>query len=175
MSRRRKIGLGLMSVGLWMAAGGLAGFALGRSPSEAAAQTSNPAGGVHTTSAPATPAVAPGSPTVFLGQLSAAIRSGDSGFLVSNLDPAVSARFGADTCKRFLSTIQDPTANFSVVRVDPAATYRWKTGSQVTDIPGAIPVVVKRTLGGTTSTTTIHLSIVGGTYRWFTDCSPGGA
>src|SRR5438105_3487397 len=58
--------------------------------------------------APTSATVATETPAEFLDALAAALRSGDDGFLLDRLHPAVIQRFGVDLCRRHVATLHDP-------------------------------------------------------------------
>jgi hypothetical protein len=111
-------------------------------------------------------------PTQFLDELSAALRSGDTSFLRAHLDPAVIQRFGAAACLAHVGTLKDPTATFQVRSVGAPTTYDYMTGTRTTAVADTIPVSVVYTQNGNATDTTVHLArLADGALGWFTACS----
>jgi hypothetical protein len=113
----------------------------------------------------------PENPVSFLGLLGAAIRTGDTEFLVSRLHPAVIERFGEATCRAEVATLHDPTSQFTVKSVGTAETWNWTIGKQSTPIANAIPLAVTRVAYGQSLSATVHVVIIDGKGRWFNDCA----
>jgi len=112
-------------------------------------------------------------PASFLGEISAAIRAGNSTFLVSHLNRAVIERFGEATCRSFIMTFHDPTASYVVVSVGKPRPFTYATPGRTAVISDVLPVVVHATRSGSEFTTTLHLAQSGNPvrYSWFTNCA----
>jgi len=112
-------------------------------------------------------------PASFLGEMSAAIRTNNSNFLLSHLNRTVIERFGEATCRSFIMTIHDPTASYVVVSVGKPRPFMYATPGRTTVISDVVPVVVRATRSGSHFTTTLHLARSGNPvrYSWFTNCA----
>lgn len=133
------------------------------------APTTTPPGPTSTSPTATAPSETPES---FLAQLASALRTGDTKFLDARLHPAVIERFGEAACIAALPALTDPTAAFTVKSVEKPAPYEWKIGDKSTTVPDTVAVQVTRTRKGQALDVTVHVTLVDGTYRWFTDCSP---
>jgi hypothetical protein len=112
------------------------------------------------------------SPTGFLNELGAALRSGNVGFLQSHLDPAVLQVSGNQACATHLAALKDPTASFQVRSIGSPSTYVYAAGGQSLSIPNTIPVSVVYTQKGVPTNTTVHLArLPSGALAWFTACT----
>ena len=110
----------------------------------------------------------------FLSQFSSASQKADVAFLAGALDPAVLARYGRDQCTTDLSAVPaDPSANltFKAITSGPEP-YTYTSDAQSTVVPNTYTVAVSRTANGTTTDSSLHLSIdPAGSVHWFTDCT----
>jgi hypothetical protein len=117
----------------------------------------------------------------FLGRLAAAIQAGTTETLVDELHQAVIDRYGLKACRTELSAVAtDPSYAVEVVSVEGPAAWDYTTDGRTTTIPTALTVnaVVTSSVAVSPAPTTvprvIHLALVDGAIRWFTDCgSPG--
>ena len=194
MGTRRIAGLALTAIGCCATVAGIVGLAVARSPRtvvSTAAGATAPRGHTGTTAvsdtAPsrvtqprAIPSQGPTttlqseSPAGFLNTLASAIRRGDSAFLLARLHPVVIQRFGLAACQAALRGYRDTSAMFTVISVGTPTTYAWTVGSKTIQVEGTVPVTVTTVFNGQTSQAVIHIALVDGTQRWFTDCSGSG-
>lgn len=114
-------------------------------------------------------------PKQFLTRLAAALRKGDSAFLLHRLNPAVLDRYGEPLCRGFVLTLKDPTAKIVVHDVGPPEPYDYASDGESTTVPKTRSVTVERTSDGATSTQTVHVALRGHQLTWFTMCHPTGA
>jgi hypothetical protein len=112
-------------------------------------------------------------PASFVGELSAAIRAGNTNVLVSHLNRAVVERFGVATCRSFIATFHDPTASYVVVSVGKPRPFTWATPGETAVIRDVAPVVVHAARSGSHFTTTLHIAQSANPvrYSWFTNCA----
>lgn len=106
----------------------------------------------------------------FLAALGKAYQQGDRGFLLSHVDREVTRRYGAAQCLDHFRTATDPTARYVRTGAPTSALYVWTTDGASARFPDAIAVPVTATTGGKTGSAVVHLTNVGGTYRFFVDC-----
>ena len=126
--------------------------------------TAPTAAATTTTGAPAE------TPQQFLTLLGDAIAVGGGPFLMERLHPAVIERYGADQCATSVASTPDPAVKFEVVSFGQPETYAWTTDDLTTDIPDTLTVAVTRTSSAGSGPAVVHITLVDGTYRWFTDC-----
>jgi hypothetical protein len=186
---RRIAGLALIALGGCATLAGIVGLAVARTPktvvsTAAGVGATAPSGhtrtttGTRTTTAPSPAAGARGpattvaseSPEAFLNELAAAIRGGDSAFLLARLHPVVIQHFGLAACQSALRGYRDTSAKFMVISVGAPTTYAWMAGSQTIPVEGTIPVTVTSVFNGQESQAVVHIAPVDGTLRWFTTC-----
>ena len=124
-----------------------------------------PAVSVQTTNAAAG---VPGMETAqqFVTALSRALAATDATFLTSRMHPAVIERYGTAECQVFAAS-PHAEPGLTAKEVHAPAIYRWETDGLSRDIPETNEVVASRADG---SSPTIHLALVDGLWRWFTDC-----
>jgi hypothetical protein len=120
---------------------------------------------------------APETPKQFLDRLAAALRKGDSKFLLQRLNPAVIDRYGLPLCRGFVLTLKDATAKITVQRVGPPGPFDYTSDGETTTVAKTRSVTAKRTSDGSTSTQVIHVAPTpnGQKLTWFTSCRPTGA
>ena len=180
MRRSRPVGVGMSAVGVAVLASSAA-----LTFTKVGATTSKP----HAASATATKGTStPGktgtkggtaagpteTPVRFFAELTTAMRTGNTAFLLARLNPAVVMHFGERLCLTYLPKLTDPTASFTVVSVGTPETFTYKTGTFSTTVADAIPVVLDVTNRGTVSQETGHVvPNASGKLTWFTDCSGG--
>jgi hypothetical protein len=168
----RLAGIVVMALGVCVVAGGIVGLALDRKATSVTTAGGGPSSAAPSPSA-ATATSTPSpleTPQQFLDLHARALRSGDVGFLLGRLHPVVIARFGEDACRSAVTRLIDPTAAFTVKRVDPPAPYVYATDTRSTTVPATLAVLVDRVRQGKTSELTLHLTPVDSRLRWFTDC-----
>ncbi|MBI2237467.1 MAG: hypothetical protein HYU54_02950 [Actinobacteria bacterium] len=176
---RRLAGLALIVVGALSVAVGALGIALDSGEGEASAPspspTASPAGSpaaspAEATTPPATPSPEVESLEEFLRAFARAFRTGEEDFLLDRLHPAVIDLYGEEQCRAFVAGIQDRTAEFTQQSVEGPTVFRWKVDGSVTRVEDVLTVTITRIREGEETTQEIHLGIVEGTLRWFTDC-----
>ena len=190
MRARRIAGLALVALGGCATVAGIVGLAVARTPNTAVSTAARGAGtrapsghtrtttGTPTTAVPSPTAganrpattVASESPEAFLNELAAAIRGGDSAFLLARLHPVVIQHFGLAACQSALRAYRDTSAKLTVISVGAPTTYAWTAGSQTIPVEGTIPVTVTSVFNGQESQAVVHIALVDGTMRWFTTC-----
>ena len=106
----------------------------------------------------------------FLASLAQAVRSKDQAFLLARLHPAVIALYGQQQCETFVSTLSDPTRAFRVRSVSALGQYNYNPDGTSTVVQDVYTVRVRVTANGQTAVTDVHLGLVDGQIRWFTDC-----
>lgn len=177
----------LMGVGLVVTAVGAFGLV---SSGGAGTATASPTPNLPTSAPSPSPTVAPSSPPAatptpdpdalvraFLTNLVLQVKAGTQASLLDALDPAVVARYGADACRTQLGSIPaDPDYAIVVNTVSTAAPWDYASDGKTTTIPDALAIDATVTVGGvkgaspSSSTRTLHLHLVDGVVRWFTDC-----
>lgn len=192
MEGRRRVGAILLVVGIALVIVGLVGYLGTRGgPATGGRATpgpgASPSAGQTASAAPAptaapvatpTATVAP-SPTAdraalvgaFLDQLAAAIRAGSVSSVGPALHPAVFARYGVDRCAAEMATRSaDPSYAIVVLEVQAPAPWPYETDGLSTVIADAITVRARVTAQAATTERDLHVAIVDGAVRWFTDC-----
>ena len=181
--RFRRAGALLGSLGLTLVVVGGLGLALdgdgGASATKAqsnretaaATGTTAPARATGTTPVPTTAPVGTRA-VAFFADWANALRTGDATFLYERLHPAVVDRYGDTACRAYVGAIQRPLAATEVLGTDPAtAAWSWETDGRSTEIPDALGLRLRRTEDGSTYTESdVHVALVDGEVRWFTDC-----
>ncbi len=108
--------------------------------------------------------------SAFYSLLIPAIRDADADTLMSVLHPATIARYGLAACQAQLGSLDDPTYDVIVHGVLSPAAWDYTTDGLTTPIPDAIAVSASVTANGATETRELHVAMVDGEVRWFTDC-----
>lgn len=108
-----------------------------------------------------------------------AFRSGDIDFLVTRLHPASIERYGEPACRESTKRQSpDPGWTITVKKVSELGLYEYASDQLSTVVNGVYTVTVVREIGRPSQTgqgsppveSEIHLALVGGKLRWFSDC-----
>jgi hypothetical protein len=139
---------------------------------------STSAGGKSDTQPPSSSAAAPLKTTIaadglrgaetaqqFVTSLAAALTNGDAAFLRARLHPVVVERYGSAGCDAYAAGQHTPT-NMVAQEVHAPDVFAWQSDGLSRDVPDTNTVVTVQ--GGQTST--IHIALVDGLWRWFADC-----
>lgn len=194
MDGRQRLGAVLVVAGIGLVVIGAAGL-LNQPGTTAAAPTASPLGPVSPapTVAPvaATPAptivitpaptAAPTEDTLaivtaFFAELERAVHDGAQETLADRLGQAVVDRYGAETCTTFLAAKEPfPEQAFEILGVSGPAAWDYVTDGLTTTIPGATTVDANVTAPDASGAVTtvrrdLHVELVDGVVRWFTDC-----
>jgi hypothetical protein len=173
------LAIGLMVAGVLAAAGGAVGIATNNGGSTQVVSSASPTGSVPVSPAPVpsaslspTPSPSAAAETVqaFLPLFAAAFRSGDSAFLLAHLHPAVITLYGQQQCETYTGTLTDPTRAYRITSVSAPGTYAYSPDGRSIQVPDVLTVRVRQTAYGQKVSGPIHLAVVDGTVRWFTDC-----
>jgi hypothetical protein len=81
------------------------------------------------------------------------------------MHPAVIDRYGAATCDAFAAGSRAP-ANIVLTQLEAPSNYSWPTDGLTRDVPDTN--TAQATEGG--RAVTVHIALVDGLWRWFTDC-----
>jgi hypothetical protein len=125
------------------------------------------------TASPALPSPTPDAEALivaFYEGLDPAIRAADADILVPLLHPATIERYGEPACRTYLGGLADPTLDIEVASVAGPAPWDYITDDLTTTIPDAWTVQAAFTSQGATSDRELHVALVDGEVRWFTDC-----
>jgi hypothetical protein len=171
----------LMVVGVLAAAGGVVGLATNGGGSTVAVATPSASTSVSVAPSPSSQASPSGSPSptpslgveavrAFLAPFARAIRSGDTAFLLAKLHPAVITLYGEQQCRTFLAGIRDRTRAYRVVSVSGLQIYDYNPDGLSIPLMNVFTVLVRQTADGESAPASIHLGLVDGGLRWFTDC-----
>jgi hypothetical protein len=106
----------------------------------------------------------------FVDALGNALRTGDTNFLVSRLNPAVVSRYGSAQCLGALAAARDASATFTVKQVSDPADYDWTTDGKTISIAETVTVDVDRVQRGVADSASLHVVRVGGRFTWLVDC-----
>ena len=173
------LAIGLMVAGVLAAAGGAVGVATNNGGSSNVVATASPTGSVPVSPAPVpsaslspSPSPSPAAESVqeFLPLFAAAFRGGDAAFLLTRLHPAVITLYGEKQCQTYTATLTDPTRAYRITSVSAPGTYAYTPDGRSIQVPDVLTVRVRQTAYGQRVTGPIHLAVVDGTVRWFTDC-----
>jgi hypothetical protein len=136
------------------------------------------------TSPPVTSAVPTSIPTqddgalvrAFFVKLQDAVRAGSQETMVDVLGQATIDRYGRAACVTFLTSREPaPEQVFEILSVHEPAPWEYVTDERTTTVPDATTVDARVTgsdANGVTSTEdrSLHVQVVDGVVRWFTDC-----
>jgi hypothetical protein len=101
----------------------------------------------------------------FAAALGRALSSADAAFLKARLHPAVIDRYGDAQCSALLAAANLPTTIVATHVAEPSV-YAWQTDGLSRDVSNVNSVTATRDGTGVT----LHVALVDGTWRWFTDC-----
>jgi hypothetical protein len=186
------VGLGLIVVGVAGAAGTFGDGGATPTPAvTAAAPTASAVATEPPMSAPlptaiptASPAPTPSpAPTTDVGalvrafyvELGAALDEGRAGDMVDALAPAVFDRYGRPACEAQLaSQAPEPGRAFEILAIGPPSSWDYVTDDVSTTIPDALTIQARVTGPSPTGETTVerelHVQVINGVVRWFSDC-----
>jgi hypothetical protein len=123
-----------------------------------------------TPSAAPTTALDPATAEQFALDLSAAIRSGHTDYLLARLHPAVIERYGTRICRSYINgTVAGDDVRWTVSSTTGPAAWSYETDGLTTPIAEAWMVSVNQA-GATPEARDLHFAPSDGTWRWFTDC-----
>ncbi len=94
------------------------------------------------------------------GEYTQAIRSGNSAYLLSHLDPIATSFYGQQACTSYLPTISaDPTFTIQINGITGPASWTWMIyGETVGTIPDAYTLQVTLTQRGNTVNASVHFA-----------------
>lgn len=185
---RRTGGTILTTVGALIAAAGIIGAAVSAAssgdadgtelavattaPPQSTSEPATPSESTTTTTRTATTNVPDPGPAVrsFYDAFAAALRSGDSAFLLDRMDPEVIARYSEATCRTYASRLPRPDYQVEVVSIDGRTAFDYATDGRSTTIPDAVKVRIATTSGGSRTEADAHVRVSGSEVHWFTDC-----
>ena len=170
---RRTVGATLAGIGVAAMATAAIGYVTTRHSSSPRALAGSSAVATPTAATTATgspPAPTPESAAAFLRTFTAAFQTGDASTLFATLHPAVTGLYGDAQCRAFAATLHDPQVRFGFVAQSRPRVYHWTVDGHTTAVPDVTLVTVAVRHGTKLSTERIHLGLVNGTLRWFTDC-----
>jgi hypothetical protein len=173
------LAIGLMVVGVLAAAGGAVGLATKGDGTTVAVAT--PSGSVSVSVSPASPSAPSVSPSpspslgveavrAFLSPFARAVRSGDAAYLLAKLHPVVITVYGEQQCRTYLASFRDRTRAYRVMSVSDLQMYDYNPDRLSIPVMNVLTVLVRQTAAGETAPAQIHLGLVEGELRWFTDC-----
>jgi hypothetical protein len=197
MSAGRALGALLLVVGLALIVVGVAGAAgtfgdggatptpavTAAAPTASAVATEPPMSAPLPTAIP-TPTPSPtAAPTAdvdalvraFYVELGAALDEGRAGDMVDALAPAVFDRYGRPACEAQLaSQAPEPGRAFEILAIGPPSAWDYVTDDVSTTIPDALTIQARVTGPSPTGETTVerelHVQVINGVVRWFSDC-----
>jgi hypothetical protein len=162
----RGLALGLVVGGAAVLVVGVLGLVFGWGSSEG----STAAAGAPNGSSAASTTVAGEDASTFLAAFAAALRTGNTGFLVARLDPVVTDRYGTAQCESAVAALADPSAQLTLVGVSGPASFDYASDGLSTSVPNVYTFHVTGTLNGSSTTRDYHFARVNGSYRIFLDC-----
>jgi hypothetical protein len=121
-----------------------------------------------TTDAPTTIAVPAPDAEGFVNDLGEALQAGDEVFLFDRLHPAVLDRYGEEQCRAYLETKEIPDLVLEFRDVGGPEPWDWTLDDVTTSFAEAYTVTLYNSQAG--GEEELHLVVVGGELRWFTDC-----
>jgi hypothetical protein len=110
------------------------------------------------------------SPEGFLPVLSAAIRTGDEGFLFDRLHPVVVDVYGERACRVYLRDFVVPNSEFRFRSAAEPTEFTWIADGMATLVQDVVNVDVTAVSEEGEIDRVIHLGLVEGSLRWFADC-----
>jgi hypothetical protein len=159
------VGIGVAGqVGSW---GAKSETAAGSTDGDAGATGTGEGSSSSTTSTTLAPAE---DATQFLDALAAALRAGDTDFLVARLNRAVVARYGNAQCLGALAGARDTSATFTVKQVSDPADFDWTTDGKTVAIADTLTIDVDRVQRGVAESAALHIARVDGQLTWLVDC-----
>ncbi len=106
----------------------------------------------------------------FFQRLVEALTGGDAYFLVANLHPDVTARYGQATCTAYLASVPVETS-IQVRDIEGPSPWDWTTNDGfVATYADTWSVEIERLAGSQTLVQVMHIAAVDGRVVWFTDC-----
>ena len=159
---------GVGAIGLATTGGGTTSATGSPSPSLSASLSLGPTG----SPVPVQPSVSPTPETVeqFLPLLAAAVRNRQADFLLARLHPEVITLYGEAQCRTFVSSLRDPTRAYLIRSVSTLGMWNYTPDGRSIPITDVYTVNVTATVNGKSTTSDIHVALVDGQLRWFTDC-----
>jgi hypothetical protein len=140
------------------------------SPTLSASLSIPPIGSPSAVAPSVAPSVAPETAEQFLPLLANAVRNQQTDFLLARLHPEVISLYGEDQCRTFVSTLNDPTRAYVIMSVSSPGTWNYTPDGRSIPVDDVYTVRVSATVNGKTTTGDVHLGLVEGQLRWFTDC-----
>lgn len=128
------------------------------------------------TPAPTPPPLTSDDAAAFFQQLVRALTSGDTDFLLANLHPDVTNRYGEATCATYLASVPLETS-IQVRDIRGPDPWDWTTNDGfVATYPATWSVDIERLAGSQTLLQVMHIAQADRGITWFTDCGdPGGS
>lgn len=109
-------------------------------------------------------------PVAFFARFTEAVRHGDTAFLGSRIDPAVTARYGAAQCAGAVHGLTDPTQHLQLVGTSGPVQYAYVTDGLSTIVPGTFVFHVQGTAAGQSGPRDYHFALSNGVFHLFLDC-----
>jgi hypothetical protein len=168
--------VGALSTGLRAPGTGGVAIASPPAPSPVASTTDSPVPTPEPSPTPPSTPVATPSPSLdalvraFFADLVTATRDRDADSLFAWLHPATIERYGEAECRNFLANREDATFQVVVTSVGEPETWPYTTDDLATTIEGALTVQAEVTNSGNTIPRELHVVVLDGSVRWFTDC-----
>jgi hypothetical protein len=107
----------------------------------------------------------------FFGDLSEAVRTRDTGFLLDNLHESVFDRYRRADCRAYLEGLATPSFDARVLEVVGAGRWAWETDGLSLSIDDATTVRLHTAQDGVVySESEAHVAVDGERVSWFTDC-----
>lgn len=145
-------------------------------PTPTATTTITPTPTLTATPEPTPPPLTSDDGATFFQQLVEALTTGDADFLVANLHPDVTVRYGQTTCTAYLASVPVETS-IQVRDIEGPSPWDWTTNDGfVATYADTWSVEIERLAGSQTLVQVMHIAAVDGRIVWFTDCGePGGS
>ena len=164
----------VIAVGVVIALIGVLGLVLGwggsdestASPSSTTSTSSSSSSTSSSTSSSATDET----PEEFFALFTAAVKSGDTAFLLARTHPAVIARYGEAQCAAFVPGLEDPTFDLRLVSVSAPGDFDYASDGQSTIVPDTYTFQLDGSAAGSSGPRDRHFALVDGEFRLFIDC-----
>ncbi len=107
---------------------------------------------------------------MFLNDLAGWFRNSDSNNLLARLHPVIRGTYGDEQCRAFTASLQSEDLTIETISVGKPDLWRFTLDDANFVVNDTVSATARRSEGGTTTESVIHVASVGGQLRWFADC-----
>jgi len=161
----------VIAVGVVIALIGVLGLALdwGGSSKSTAAPASTASSSSHTSTSSSSSSTDE-TPEEFFALFTAAVKNGDTDFLLTRAHPAVIERYGEAQCAAFVPSLVDPTFDLRLVSVSGPEDFDYASDGKSTIAPNTYTFQLEGSAAGSSGPRDRHFALVDGKFRLFVDC-----